>query len=314
MLGIENIGIYIPDNMEINTCKIYDGEVIDDNFLTNKIGVINKSKMPDNMDTSDMCVEAVKKLLSVCDLSPEDVQCICVCTQNGDYTLPHTSAIVHAKLMLDDKCAFYDISLGCSGYVYGLKNLEGFMLSNGLQNGILVTCDPYSKIIDFHDKNTDLLFGDAATATLLTSGGRYVLGRAAYNSASSMYDALIKRTDKALFMDGRKIYNFALRKVPELVQECMEKNSDVEIDGVILHHASKYVVDSLARKLKHILPTELAVQWDMDNCGNTVSSSIPIELAKVINSHEIEQNNILLCGFGVGLSAAAVVVKKRVIR
>lgn len=310
MLGIENIGVYIPSDSIDNNLAVYNGELASESFIKNKIGVLHKAKISPEQETSDMCVEAVKDLLLKSQISCDEVQCICVCTQNGDYTLPHTSAIVHSKLGLNHECAFFDISLGCSGYVYGLKILEGFMQANNFSAGILVTCDPYSKIIDRNDKNTDLLFGDAATATLLSAKGKYVLGKSVYDSQSNMYDCLIKKSDQYLFMDGRKIFNFAMKTIPKTVCKCLQVNDINNVDLVILHHASRYVVEALDRKLRGILPDGVHAEWDMDNCGNTVSSSIPLELAKKLaNGCDVE--NILLCGFGVGLSAAGIILQKR---
>ena len=106
------------------------------------------------------------------------IDCLVVVTQNPDGDgLPHTSAIVHAKLNLKTSCAVFDISLGCSGYVYSLSIIKSFMESNSLKNGLLFTCDPYSKIIDINDKNTSMLFGDAATVTMMNTKPKLLLDK-----------------------------------------------------------------------------------------------------------------------------------------
>ena len=308
MLGIKNIGIYVPENIVSNEDRIYRGEKLDEKFLKEKIGVLRKAILTEGMDTSDLCVKAFEDLAQKEGLEVGDVDCICVCTETPDYQLPGVAALVHQKLQLASDCAFFDISLGCSGYVYGLKVLQGFMQSIGAHKGILFTADPYSKIIDKEDKNTDLLFGDAATATLLSDEGNYRIGEASFASATDMYDSLIKRTDEPLFMDGRKIFNFALRQVPGAVNDCLEKNGNPKVELTVLHQASKYVVDALAKKLSDVLLEEANAFWDNDGIGNTVSSSIPVLLQKYLSKQQPEC--VLLCGFGVGLSVAAVILQK----
>lgn len=306
MLGIKNIGVYIPENVISNVGAIYDGAELDFRFLEEKIGVVQKVVMPVGMDTSDLCVNAFFDLLRKEKFSIDEIDCICVCTETPDYQLPGVAAIVHNNLKLSKKCAFFDISVGCSGYVYGLKIMQGFMNSIGAQKGILFTADPYSKIIDKNDKNTNLLFGDAATATLISNQYYYGIGKAAFSSATNMYDSLIKRKDMPLFMDGRRIYNFALRYVPEVVKECLAANGHPVIDLAVFHQASKYVVEAIARRLKNVLPERANAFWDNEGIGNTVSSSIPILLHKNLFCNNPDK--VLLCGFGVGLSAAALIL------
>ncbi len=118
-------------------------------------------KSPDQ-ETSDLCVAAFQDLCAGRHIDVSKIDCIVVCTQNPDSDgIPHVSAIVHGKLGLSETCASFDISLGCSGYVYGLSLVSSFMEANDLRKGLFFTADPYSKIIDMNDKNTSLLLGTA---------------------------------------------------------------------------------------------------------------------------------------------------------
>lgn len=308
MIGIEDIGVYIPENRIDNMSKVYQGNTVDKTFVKEKIGFNSLSRMnkDKNEDTLELCLKAFENLQKrLIDFDIKDVDFICVCTQNGEYQLPHTSALIHGKLNLSPKCAVFDLSLGCSGYIYALDVSRHFMQGNSLKKGLVFTCDPYSKIVSSEDKNTDLLFGDAATVTLLTDNEKNLLylGKPNYVTKGSDALALVKKDNEPLFMDGRRIFNFALREGATTIRNCLEKNSlSIEdIDSFLFHQASLYVVQNLSYQLK--LPQE-KVPFMAHEYGNTVSSSIPIILQNMLQNVNI--HTVLLCGFGVGLSVAAI--------
>ena len=155
MIGIRSIASYIPEDRidNIAQAKSFDRDA---EFVQTKLGTTTLSVKDDAEETSDLCVRAVQNLLAKNpELKLEDVQALVVVTQNGDAEgLPHTSAIAQHKLGLPTHVACFDVSLGCSGYVYGLYVLKGFMQATGLKNAILVTADPYSKIMDRSDRMT----------------------------------------------------------------------------------------------------------------------------------------------------------------
>ena len=308
MIGIENIGIYIPQNRQKNSLKSYQGDTVDLDFLQNKVGFVSTARKETGEDTADMCQRAFQDLLDRMENLPlEEIDCLCVCTQNGEYRMPHTSAILQDRLSLRGTCAAFDISLACSGYVYGLNLLQNFMETNGFSRGLLFTCDPYSKIMDAEDKNTDLLFGDAATVTLLSEKGKLILGRSTYYTKGRSYDVAIKRDGEYLSVDSRGIFNFVLREGMDTIQRCMEKNQlhEADVDIYLFHQATKYVLDQLARRLRI---NSAKVPFKAQEYGNTISSSLPILLQDYLEDDELQ--TFLLCGFGAGLSAAATVLKR----
>ena len=203
MIGIKNIGVYIPEIRENNLDRLQHF-AIGKEFIDEKIGVLRLSRKNSDEKTSDLCVKAFKDLeAKEAGLQRRSIDCICLCTQNGDYCLPHTSAIVQAKLGLRSDCAAFDVALGCSGYVYTLSIMKSFMEANELKNGLLFTADPYSPILDPDDKNTQLLFGDAATATLLSENSEIEIGKAAFSTFGESHEALIVRQNRILQMNGR---------------------------------------------------------------------------------------------------------------
>jgi 3-oxoacyl-[acyl-carrier-protein] synthase-3 len=306
MLGICDLESYIPEKKVSNYSKKERFQVTND-FIENKLGVKFVSRIDSDQNASDLCCLAYQRLLArKTSLDPKDIDVIIVCTQNPDFSLPHTSAIVHGKLNLPDKCAAFDVSLGCSGYVYTLAVIESLMKSSDMKNGLLFTADPYSKIIDDNDKNTALLFGDAATVTHIGEDPVFVSGKFTYGTKGKDYKYLICR-DNVLTMNGREIFNFAARTVPEDIRKVLEINnlSIDDIDHFLLHQGSKYMIDFLIKRAG--LPGE-KTPYVIEDYGNTVSSSIPIMLKHLIDDQNI--NRILINGFGVGLSWASTILTR----
>ena len=309
MIGIENIGVYIPKDCRDNFLKIYDGEPLDADFVKERVGFLATARKEPDEETSDMCKKAFLDLKGrVENLSEEDIECICVCSHNGDFQLPHTSAILQDKLALKGSCAAFDIMLACSGYVYSVNILRSFMEMNNFSTGILFTCDPYSKVLNPNDKSTDLVLGDAAAATLLSTKGIFSLGKSTFCTKGSGYSAIIKRKDSYLAMDNRRVLRFVLREVAPIIRECLEKNhiTEKDIDLCLFHQASKYIVEQLGEKLS-ISPEK--VLFEAQNYGNTISSSIPILLQKYLGDESVK--TVLMSSFGAGMSAAATIMERK---
>jgi 3-oxoacyl-[acyl-carrier-protein] synthase-3 len=308
MIGIKNVGVYIPDKRinNLNKASIYG---VDTGFIKKKIGIAMVSRKKNSEMPSDLCVSAFKSLYDQeeTDLNIGNIDFLCVCTQNGDFQLPHTSAIVHSKLGLNNRCAVFDISLGCSGYPYSLLIAKNFMEANLLKNGLVFTSDPYSRIIDESDKNTALIFGDAATVTHLTEKPIIEIQKGTFFSDGDNYHYLIKRENEKLEMNGRGIFGFVMKNVPDSVNECLNLNrlEKSDIDLFIFHQASRYVIDNLVNRLQL---DKNKVPFNIEDIGNTVSSAIPILLNDILKKKRIK--NIIITGFGVGLSIASLYVRR----
>jgi len=247
-------------------------------------------------------VKAIHQLLKSSEwLELTSIDALAVVTQNGDGEgLPHTSAIVQAKMGLPKTIAAFDVSLGCSGYVYGLHVLKGFMESAGLKNGVLVTADPYSKIIDSGDKNTSLLFGDAATATWLGYSPSWLIGPALFGTDGEGEEAL-KTNDAILTMNGRQVFDFAAKNIAPNIKALLTKVAmeEGEVDAFCIHQGSYAIVDSISRRFKE---NKHKFIRDVVNTGNTVSSSIPLIFEKHVLGSDLK--TIVISGFGVGFSWA----------
>jgi len=309
MIGINKIGVYIPENRISNLTKLSKFET-DEDFIINKIGIEKVSLKNKDEDVSDMCVKAFENLNSKGTIDCNIIKAIILVTQNPESNIPHTSAIIHDKLKLPSDCACFDISLGCSGYVYGLSVLKSFMQTNNIENALLFTCDPYSKIMDMEDKNTSLLFGDAASVTYLSNKSPLfsiekftfgTIGKESHNLTAGI-------NGSKLFMNGRGIYNFVIRNIPNDLKKLYELNSikESQVDRFLFHQGSKYMLDALTKRMK-LDPAK--VIFGASKYGNTVSSSIPLLLNEDIDN-ENGSKHIVLSGFGVGLSWSSTLLIK----
>jgi 3-oxoacyl-[acyl-carrier-protein] synthase-3 len=279
----------------------------EEGFVRNKIGFTSISRKEPCQGASDLCVAAWGDLKRQRpDMASPDV--IMVCTQNPDRRIPHTSSLVHHRLELPESCACLDVSLGCSGYVSTVSLALGYMRTNNLRTGVVFTADPYSEVLDPEDRNTWLLFGDAATATLLCDDGDLEMGPVTNISVSAEHEALSCEHGGLLRMDGRRIFNFAMHHVPRSVDTCLAGHGlgRNDIDLCLLHQATSYMVENLRRRLD--LPQE-KVPFLSDAGGNTVASTIPMLLARYLADRSLSR--ILLCGFGVGLAVSAALLTRR---
>lgn len=300
MIGIRAISSYIPES-RINNIEQAHALGETDEFISRKIGALELPCMPEGMETSDMATAAVRKLVENHGLALDDVDAVVVVTQNGDGEgLPHTAAIVQSKLELKGHIAAFDISLGCSGYVYGLSVVKGLMEQVGLKNALLITADPYSKVVDRRDRITTLLFGDAATATWLTEESAWKFGKPILDTDGSGAENLIVN-DQKLYMNGRQVFNFASKQVPKQIKEFLQKNGleSTDVDTYCLHQGSASIVDAVARRFPDVSERFIS---DIRQTGNTVSSSIPLLLERILEKNSV--NKIIVSGFGVGLSWA----------
>ncbi|MGB3539498.1 MAG: 3-oxoacyl-[acyl-carrier-protein] synthase III C-terminal domain-containing protein [Mesorhizobium sp.] len=257
-----------------------------------------------------MCVKAFGDLQSKHRFDPAAVDCLILCTQNPDGGgLPHNSAVLQSTLKLPERLAAFDISLGCSGYVYGLSIARAFMEANGLKCGLFFTADPYSEIIKEGDWDTDLLFGDGAAVTLLSDDPRYNLRPAMFNTNGAMgHSIAIEPTEGRLRMLGSNVFKFCMTEVPRQIAAYLERegSSLEEVDLLLLHQGSKFIIDGLTSKMG----LEAAkVPFAAAETGNLVSSSLPFLLMPYLAQDGSVPRRILLSGFGVGLSWATMLIE-----
>lgn len=308
MIGIKAIASYFPEQRVSNVDRAEEtGKDVE--FIIDKVGFTSLLRKNVDEDTSDLCVQAFEALLvKRPDINREAIDCLIVVTQNPDgFGLPHTSAIVQHKLGLSENVAAFDVSLGCSGFVYALDVIQSFMSTQGMQHGLLFTSDPYSKVIDPEDYNTELLFGDAAAVTYIAENPVFVSRRSTYSTNAKLSHSIkVDENTRLLSMLGNNVFKFAITKVPQQIEKCLEINglNKSDIDLYLLHQGSKYIIDNL---IPFLSVDASKVPFLAAEIGNTVSSSIPLMLEYYIDT---EERTIMISGFGVGLSWATSVLER----
>lgn len=301
---ITAIGSYVPDRRESNIDRL-SAFGVDEHFLYSKLGIVTRAVKDATDDTSDLCVKAFADLAAHDAIDIARVQLCCVVTQNPDRKIPHTAAILHQKLGLPRSCMTFDISQGCSGYTCGIAIVSALMDRLGLERALLFTCDPYSKVVDRQDKNTAMIFGDAAAVSYLSRrGAGYALIDAEFGTAPGTASCLV--ADGALRMDGAAVLTNAAREVPASIRKLLDSNRKTiaDVDLFLLHPGSKRVVDVIRKELA--LDASKA-PFAIAEYGNTVSSSIPLMLKQHVR--ERRHRRLLLSGFGVGFSWGSCLVE-----
>lgn len=306
MIGIKAIGAHVAPRRVSNLARAAEAGK-DPAFVTDKIGFESVARVAPGVETSDLCVAAHADLAVTPGYDPASVDCLVVCTQNPDgHGLPHASAVVHRKLGLGHGVACFDVSLGCSGYVYGLATVTAFMQAQGLRSGLLFTADPYSKVIDPADWDTELLFGDAATVTWIGADPVYAGRRGLFATDGRMgHSICVPAPGEPLRMLGSNVFKFSMTVVPDQVRAYLAREglADADIDLYLFHQGSRFIIDNLARKLG-IDPAKMP--FEAAATGNTVSSTLPLMLRDRLAE---PPRRILLCGFGVGLSWATMAIE-----
>lgn len=316
---IKAISIYLPQKTLTNEEIVRKFPEWDDQKILNKIGVSQRYITAENEYTSDIAAKALENLISENNIDKSDIDFLIVCTQSPDYILPTTACLVQQLVSLPTSCAAIDINQGCSGYIYGLSLANGLIASGNFKNIVLITADTYSKYIHSNDKGNISIFGDGATATLISDQGRYRIGKFTLGTDGTGHQNLwIKNSgtrrdienhnvkDNHLFMEGKKIFSFIMKYIPNLIQENLKLNNQTKemIDLFVFHQANTYILEQLRKEMK-IEKDKFVIE--MLNCGNTTSSSIPMALKQYFEKNPHKRCKTLqLAGFGVGYSWGAV--------
>ena len=326
---LKAISYYLPERVVTNEQLVEDFPEWSVEKIAKKIGINERHIAADDETAGDMAFKAAEKLISENGIDRSEIDFVLLCTQSPDYFLPSTSCVIQSKLGLSTKCGAFDFNLGCSGYEYGLAVAKGLIIGGIAKNILLLTSETYNKHIHPKDKGNRTIFGDGASASLISVEGFAKMGEFVLGTDGSGFDRLIHKTgawrhylplndlhddengnllsSDHLYMDGKAIFDFSSDSVPLMVEETLAKNKLKmdDVDLFVFHQANKYMINYL-RKLMGIENNKFYVF--MENVGNTVSSTIPIALCEARREGRLH-GNILIVGFGVGLSYGATLLK-----
>ncbi len=297
--------------------------------IAEKTGINERRIADKTIFASDLALSAANLLFEKNKIDKSEIDLLIYCTQSPDYFIPTTACILQDQLKLSKKCGAFDYNLGCSGYIYGLSIAKAFIISGIAKKIVLITADTYSKYINPLDKSNKTIFGDAATATLISNvPGAFKILDFSFGTDGSGYNNLIVKygglrhfqekgddvfdqnnqfvkNDSNLFMNGQEIFSFTSLAVPKLIEDVLNKNKLIpqQVDYFLFHQANKFMLNFLRKKIN--IPEEKFISY-IKNVGNTVSSSIPIALREECFT---KTGLILLAGFGVGYSWAGCMIE-----
>lgn len=325
---IKDIAYYLPE-------KVLTNEQIAEMFpewsaekVANKVGITERHISAADETATDMAYKAAEALFAQ-GIDRSCVDFVLLCTQSGDYFLPSSACLLQDRLGLSKHCGALDFNLGCSGYEYGLAMAKGLIMAGIAKNILLLTAETYTKYIHPQDKGNRTIFGDGASASLISTEGFAEIGEVVVGTDGSGAENLIVRSLGArhkellndlriseedglvsgdhLYMHGGNVFDFTADVVPPMVEELLRKSGlqQDDVDLWIFHQANKYMINYL-RKLLEIDKEKFYLY--MEHVGNTVSSTIPIAMVEARREGRLK-GNVLLAGFGVGLSWGGVMLK-----
>jgi 3-oxoacyl-[acyl-carrier-protein] synthase III len=322
---ISRIAAILPENiLELSSLASEYGET-EVSKIMRTTGIKRVHYVSQHITSSDLCEQLAKKLFSENASLHNEIDGLIFVSQTPDHRLPQTSIILQSKLGLSTDTVCFDLPLGCSGYVYGLFQAAMLLQSGACKKVLILAGDTTTKMLNKKDRTVTMVFGDAASATILEKGktsagfiirsdgsgakdlivpaGGYRLPASVATKQLQKFEGDIYRSQEDLFMDGMQILNFSLRAVPSIVKDSLEQMQwrQDDVNSFILHQANEFMVSYLRKKMKL---TEEKVPIAVENYGNTGPSSIPLTLSDKFSNNNGHLKKILMCGFGVGLSWA----------
>lgn len=326
---IKDIAYYLPERVVTNEELVKEFPEWSVDKIADKVGVLERHVAASDETATDMAVKAAEALFAQGTVQRSEVDFVLLCTQSPDYFLPSSACVIQDRLGIPTGCGALDFNLGCSGYEYGLALAKGLIVGGVAKNVLFLTAETYNKYLHPRDKGNRTIFGDGATATVVSTSGFAEIGQFNLGTDGSGANNLIVKTGASrhpqkcddlsfdeggnprssdyLFMDGSEIFMFTLVKVPKMMKAVLAANKlqKEDIDLFVFHQANKYMLEHLRKKLK-IDEDKFFV--NLEKVGNTVSSTIPIALCDARKQGRL-RGNVLLAGFGVGLSWGATVLR-----
>jgi 3-oxoacyl-[acyl-carrier-protein] synthase III len=317
---IAGVGHYVPEGVLTNADleRMLDTS---DEWITTRTGMKERHFAKPDEPTSDISVAAARRAIASAGIEPRDLDCIIVATVTPDYLFPATACIVGSKLGIPGVPAF-DMEIACSGFIYGLTVASSMVRTGVFKRILLIGAEELSRIVDYEDRSTAVLFGDGAGAVVLEASpvdsflaaelgadgtdprNLYVEVGGTATPAITAEDIATKRNK--VRMNGREVFRFAVTKMIEATNVALDKAhvGPQDVTWLIPHQANQRIIDAAAKHLN--MPPERVVV-NIDRYGNTSAASIPMALSETVESGKLKDGDLILfVGFGGGLSWGAV--------
>lgn len=316
------IAVYLPTVVETNEQLQAENPRWDLDLIYEKVGIRQRHLAAPGQCASDLGVAAAEKLFAEHNVDRSTIDFLLLCTQTPDYPLPTTACLMQDRLHLPTRCGALDFNLGCSGFVYGLSLADGLIRSGAARRVLLITAETYSRYITPDDRSLRTIFSDGAAATLVEAVDEPSLSSFCFGTDGRGADMLIvneggarapesaikprgrQRWNSSLYMDGVSLIAITLETIPQMVDRVLEAarlRADA-IDYFLMHQATRLMLEQLRTRMQ-IEAERMPIV--LENCGNTVSSTIPIVIDELRRDGRLEPGKrSLLVGFGVGYSWA----------
>lgn len=331
-IGIKGIAGAVPAHTIDNLSYTETFSAEDAKEIVEKTGIYERRFVTDGTCSSDLCYAAAEKLIQDLNVDKEEIDLLIFISQTPDYRMPATSIILQNKLGLPKSTAAFDVSLGCSAFVYGLSMAYSYMMQGSFRKALILDGETRSKIYSPKDRKTAFLFGDGGVAAILEKDEKYgksyfslhsdgakenliKVDAGGYRNPSSPETIKEKvvdehgnmRSDEHGYMNGADVFNFVIQEIPKDFKGIVSKSGKKieEIDYFLFHQANKYMNGYLAKKLK--LPTK-KIPSSIAKFGNTSSVSIPLTIVSELKDKLDGKKTAVLCGFGVGMSWATALI------
>lgn len=317
LMGVQilSCGAYVPDVVVTND-ELATRFGFDANWIVQRSGIESRRYARPEQATSDLCVEAARKVIRNARVNPSDIDLLVVGTFTPDYTIPSAACLIQERLDLD--CPAVDLQAACSGFMYAVITASQYVLTGNSQLALVIGGDCNSRVINPHDQRTAPLFGDGAGAVLLAKGssdqgficyqlgadgsGGPLLDRVCGGSKRPLTAADIDQGLQYMHMEGKAVFKWAVNTVTETIRLVLEKASLTvnDVGLFILHQANLRIINAAADSLG--IPREKLV-INLQKYGNTSAGSIPIALEEAMEQNRVQRGTtILMSGFGAGLT------------
>lgn len=290
-----------------------------DEWIRSRTG-IGERRIATEDSTSDMAAKAAARAIEQAGITPEEIDLILLATSSPDFCFPNGACEVQAKIGAIH-AACYDISAACTGFVFALSTAHAFISSGIYRTALVIGADVLSKLVDWTDRGTCVLFGDGAGAAVVSADETGVLGLNMHSNGAkgevltcgsrSNGNFLLGRKPELgyMAMDGQEVFKFAVKKVPECISQVLEDTGYTtgDIDHFIIHQANYRIIESIAKRLKVDIEK---FPVNMEHYGNTSGASVPILLDELNRAGKLKRGErIVLSGFGAGLTWGALLLE-----
>ena len=290
-------------------------ELVDtsDAWIYSRTG-IHRRRIAVDETVADLAAEAAQKAMENAKILPEEIDLLLVATCSGEMLFPGTACQVQARIGAVRAAAF-DMNAACSGFLFALGTAWAYLKSGLYEKILVIGAEKLSRLLDWEDRSTCVLFGDGAGAVVLEADGKGIVGMVQHADGSRGQVLTCPEGHKAaensssLELEGQEVFKFAVRQVPACIAEVMEHNHLMaeDIDYFILHQANRRIVEAVAKRMKVELTK---FPMNLQEYGNTSSASIPIRLDEMNRDGRLEKGQkIVIAGFGAGLSWGASILE-----